>query len=543
MIDGQSPGADVALGDPASERGATGALLALGLVLCSLYVWAEIDRSGRAGMALDDGWIHLQFARQLAMGDGLAYNPGEWVSGSTAPLWTALLAIVHTLPGATVGWVKAIGVLLFLVSIWLTLQVARAIGLARPSRLVAGALVATSHWLIWGALSGMETPLATTLGLAGLLLHLAERRDPERPPASALVFAAAVLARPEAALLLVLALADRCVHVRKVENGGDPEFAPELVPRRVDLGRLVESVLLAATLLLPTLLFYRGIGGSWLPTTFAVKGDTSIALGWPDSRYLRVVADVFLRAQPVLLLAGVAGGLRLIASLGARRDRGLLLLAWPLALPLVYGYLTPEGGPPAVGNFGRYYAPLIPWVVVLGLYGVAPLVAALPRLRLGRIRLSVAALALVVLALPQLAALVGGPAFHAQTVADVERSDVAAARWLAPRLPADALLAVQDIGALKYHLPNRVLDLAGIVTPELLPAIHGGDGYWEDRLLAFLAERRPDYLVLFPRSYPKISQPLPGFTVLQTFEVPGNITMAGDRLVILATPWNRHPLR
>ena len=41
------------------------------------------------------------------------------------------------------------------------------------------------------------------------------------------------------------------------------------------------------------------------------------------------------------------------------------------------------------------------------------------------------------------------------------------ARWLAPRLPAEALLAVNDVGAFKYLLPNRVLDLVGLMTPEV----------------------------------------------------------------------------
>src|SRR4026207_1010669 len=43
---------------------------------------------GLATFPLDDSWIHLQFARNLAEGRGFAYNPGVPVSGSTAPLST-----------------------------------------------------------------------------------------------------------------------------------------------------------------------------------------------------------------------------------------------------------------------------------------------------------------------------------------------------------------------------------------------------------------------------------------------------------------------
>ena len=61
-------------------------VLALGL-----FLGAERRIAGEVGVAsfpLDDSWIHLHFARNIAEGRGFAYNPGVPVSGSTAPLWT-----------------------------------------------------------------------------------------------------------------------------------------------------------------------------------------------------------------------------------------------------------------------------------------------------------------------------------------------------------------------------------------------------------------------------------------------------------------------
>ena len=37
------------------------------------------------GFPLDDTWIHLQFARNVAEGHGFSFNPGVLSSGSTAP--------------------------------------------------------------------------------------------------------------------------------------------------------------------------------------------------------------------------------------------------------------------------------------------------------------------------------------------------------------------------------------------------------------------------------------------------------------------------
>ena len=48
---------------------------------------------GVIGAPLDDAWIHFQFARNLSQGHGFSYNPGQPTPGSTAPLWTLLLAL------------------------------------------------------------------------------------------------------------------------------------------------------------------------------------------------------------------------------------------------------------------------------------------------------------------------------------------------------------------------------------------------------------------------------------------------------------------
>ena len=68
-----------------------------------LFAWVERQVAGVSGFPLDDSWIHLHFARNLAEGAGFAYNPGRPVAGSTAPLWTLLLGAGALVAGATVA--------------------------------------------------------------------------------------------------------------------------------------------------------------------------------------------------------------------------------------------------------------------------------------------------------------------------------------------------------------------------------------------------------------------------------------------------------
>lgn len=510
--------------------------LSIALAVCALYGAVELSLlGGRLGLPLDDGWIHLQFARQIAAGEGLAYNPGRWVSGSTAPLWTALLA-PGFVPGTPLLWAKLLGVAFFLSTVHATDRLAAELGLGAGARRLAAVLVALTPWLAWSAMSAMEITAFAALSLWGIVYHLRLRGSPSRLPLSLPIFAAAALLRPEGLLLLLLAAVDAPIRCEATASG----LAIAPAPR---WRRWLPAALAALVVLLPTMFFYDRIGGSFLPTTFAVKTTPADDL-LPSGRYLRTVIDILFRSQPVMLLFAGAGVLRLVERLGGPRDRGLLPAAWPLGLALAYSLLA--DGPPAVGNFGRYYFPLLPLVVVLGVLGLDGAGRRLgPAVLAGARRLPVRAILVATILAPQIWGLRSGPARYAQTLANVEQSDVAAARWLAGRLDADALLAVQDIGAIKYHLPNRIVDLAGIVTPEVLPHLKGSGlddpVPWERRLLAYLAERRPDYLVVFPSSYPWLTRQ-PGFDAIRSFPIARNVTMAGSELVIFSTPWTRFPV-
>ncbi|HEY4589204.1 MAG TPA: hypothetical protein VII86_08240, partial [Thermoanaerobaculia bacterium] len=422
-------------------------LLLAGLVACLRYFLAEVARlKGGLGFPLDDSWIHLQFARNLAHGAGLSYNPGEFVTGSTAPLWTALLAVLFLLPGSVLLWAQLLGAVLYLAGIDATWRLSRELGLGEGLSALAAALTLATSWLVWSALSGMEIPLFVLLSLWGMILHLRERADPARPPLSLAVLAVAVLARPEGVLLLLLAFLDRLLTCED-----DPSGATRW--RRPSFRVLLTGAGLAAGALAGSFLFYGWAGGSVLPTTYAAKGGGEVRHLLPDFRYLSNVLGLFFRPQPWATLLAAGGAAALAGRLGTPRDRGLLPALWLFGMPLAYSLLTP-GPTKMLGNFGRYYFPLFPVLIVLAVLALEPLT----RLRLSRpLRTVLGALGAAALLAPTLAVLYQGERFYVQNVANVQESDVAVASWLAAHVPPDAVLAVNDIGAIKYLLPNRIV--------------------------------------------------------------------------------------
>ncbi|HVR99955.1 MAG TPA: hypothetical protein VMW27_25240 [Thermoanaerobaculia bacterium] len=520
-------------------------LLLAGALACLLYFATERWLlAGDLGFPLDDSWIHLQFARNLAEGRGLSYNPGELVTGSTAPLWTALLALLFALPGSVVVWTKLLGVVLYLAGIDATWRLARELDLPRGLAALAAGLTLSTSWLVWSALSGMEVPLFVLLSLWGLLLHLRERHAPTaptRPPLSLGLLAVSALARPEGLLLLALAFADRCLTFDRPSGEGE-DGGGALVWRRPSWKGLAAGALLAVCALAGALLFYRWAGGSFLPTTFAAKGGDDVRRLLPNLQYLHTVLGIFFGPQPWMTLAAGAGVVVLVERLGTRRDHGLLPALWLLGLPLAYSLISKAGRGAILGNFGRYYFPLFPVLVVLGVLGLERAARALgPRL----VRLSLAALLALLILWPTVANLVRGAGRYAQNVRNVQDSDVRIARWLAPRLPPEAVLAVNDIGAIKYFLPNRIVDLVGIASPELRretrDAVRAGAG-WDQALADAVARRQPDYLVVFPTWVPGLVRQ-PGYRPVSSLTIPSNITMGGNEIVVYETPWTRYRLR
>uniref|UniRef100_A0A832MKW0 Glycosyltransferase RgtA/B/C/D-like domain-containing protein n=1 Tax=Eiseniibacteriota bacterium TaxID=2212470 RepID=A0A832MKW0_UNCEI len=144
--------------------------------------------------AAEDAYITFRYARSLATGEGLVYNPGERVMGFTSPLWTAwnALGIVlfrDPLPWAR-GWAAAAdAVTLVAVARMLERHVSRAAAWAFT--------IPFATWPYFSALaaSGMEN--GVMIALAAVAAGAATSRAVWAGPA----LGALALSRPEGAVM------------------------------------------------------------------------------------------------------------------------------------------------------------------------------------------------------------------------------------------------------------------------------------------------------------------------------------------------------
>ena len=149
---------------------AAGLLLVLPAVLLVYFLRTELAwTGGRLGVPLDDAWIHYQFARNLSSGQGFGFNPGEPTPGSTAPLWTLLLAGVGLFTEDFLLPSLVLSTLFLLATVGFTYLLAWDVTGRTWAALLAALATLLSGRLLWAGLAGMETTAfaACTVAAAG----------------------------------------------------------------------------------------------------------------------------------------------------------------------------------------------------------------------------------------------------------------------------------------------------------------------------------------------------------------------------------------
>src|SRR5512147_3207915 len=84
-------------------------ILALAALVAVLFYLIVSQIVFQIGFPLDDAWIHLTYARNLAEHGEWAFRLGERSAGSTAPLWTVLLSVGFLLGLGPYVWTYLLG--------------------------------------------------------------------------------------------------------------------------------------------------------------------------------------------------------------------------------------------------------------------------------------------------------------------------------------------------------------------------------------------------------------------------------------------------
>jgi hypothetical protein len=396
---------------------------------------------------VDDAFITFRYARNLLAGNGMVYNPGEWILGTTTPLYTLLLSAFGCVSGGPLANFPIIALVLNGLFDALTCYILIRIGesLEKP-------LAGTSTALIWAiapmsvtfAIGGMETSLLVFLMTSTFYFHLKHRRS-----LSALFASLSVLTRPDAMIFVVLLAIDRLVQwIRhRTAKPALSELLAFITPLGIwawfgfsSYGSPVPQSIAAKTLayMLPrdaalirllqhyaTPFFGHSFFGTWwiglglilYPTFFIIGWRHAIQRSrhaWPLAVYPGLYFLVFAVANPLLFrwyltpplpmyILGIFLGIGQIGGLNRKNLISIPALAFAFMLTLNAWTIHPDHGPDRP-------APEMAYIKLEGIYRLA-------------------------------------------------------ADRIAPALKPGDTLAAGDIGVLGYETNARIIDTVGLITP------------------------------------------------------------------------------
>ena len=433
----------------------TGVLLSIH----TLYLTKEINNG--FSFPLDDSWIHLQFARNIHDYGAFSYYKNEMItSGSTSPLYTILLAIgfFFTSNEMILGYVLGIA-FLAVASVMIYKLGAVLFDGNIIFALAAALLFIFEPRMQWIALSGMETTLFIAI-LLGVIYFYYTKKPILLGIASGLL----LWARPEAVILFGIIALIFIYEAKVVKN---PSYLNgQSIIAQTDFVWIRKSALYATVIIIAYFLFNLYLSGSILPNTYAAKLKYYSGSG---TNFLNEVFH-FLTDGHLFVPAMLAmiSGFVVIWNLFKRQSSVMIIpLMWSLLLFVAYWINLPR-----LYQNGRYLMPLIPCFLLLCIDGLRIILDFTKSwfLPFTKLYIYTIAMAIVVFifATHFFIATIQQESMYAESCRYISDRQVKTALWIRDYLPQNSIVATHDIGAITFYSERHIVDMMGLVSPDMI---------------------------------------------------------------------------
>jgi hypothetical protein len=439
---------------------------AVGVLACSLIAYWGAKTSYPL-FAFDDAFISYRYAQNLRAGLGLVYNPGEWVLGTTTPLYTLFLSASGLLSSniefmghwlGVMGWMACVaGTMLYF---WQA---------GSPRAGMIASLVVALQALFLSAL-GMETTFVVALMLMTAWAWLGKRKY-----LAVILAALLLLSRYDTALWLLFLGLEMWRRQRRL-------------PWREAVG--------VGVLTLPWFAFAYWRYGAIMPNSASAKIGQNVLMQVNEvsQSFIGVFAAYTTHSfAPLVAFSVVLATLCGLWIVLRRNHQHGWLLGWMIGYLAIYSALK-------VAPFPWYLAPPLTALIFLCSLGIGHLLGDTPLER------------------PQIAArnpgfvshgvgILTGLALIASSWFGISNSTEVhghprwseyhqAARWLAEHTPHDATVATIEIGIIGYYSNRAILDTMGLVSRDVAQHLTG----WSDTLIYSITSHWPDYAIVLPKT-------------------------------------------
>ena len=465
-------------------------LAILPVFLTYLYLSFAFKQNQVWSFPLDDPWIALTFAKNLFQYFSFSYFKDEMVTaGTTTPLYTILISLGFFITNNEMLISYTVGILFFVLSS-LAFYKLSSFEFNREyifAMLCTGIFI-IDKWINFIAVSGMET----TMYIFILILCAYFYRERKAVP-FAVMLGLIMWTRPDGVAFIGAIIIDYALVRIYFQNKLNLKLFSE--------GDLKKIGIIFFAIVGLYFAMNLALSGSLLPNTYSAK----LAYYSPEfrNRFDFLEAEVWeyfkAGAYSVLMIGFIFSFVKLLFDFYKKTyNQNTLYIVFILLLVLVYFIKLPYAH-----RFGRYMMPIIPFFILVGTIGFRDFARLIYKFTNNAI-LSKSVLYFVI----GITYFIGIKDYdqnreeYAENCKYIYDRHVKAAMWIRDNTNENDVIATHDVGAIGYYGNRKIVDVAGLVTPELIKKINDPD--YDKYMVDYLKNKGVTYLA-FLREWFRVS--------------------------------------
>jgi len=464
----------------------------IAFALAYYYLAAAKSANGYFSFPLDDPWIHLTFAKNLAHYFSFSYFKNEMATaGSTSPVYTFLVAAGFIISNNEMIISYVVGILFFILS-GVYFYKLSGFDFAKENyfALLFTAIFVADKWMSFISISGMETTMFIFTLIAAVYFYK------RRSAAVFAVFLGLILwGRPDGVTFIGAIAVDYFFSVRFSKT--------DKTIKLFSKNDFVRIGIIAGAIVVLYFIMNIVLSGSLLPNTYSAKLTYYAPEFKSRSEFLKFeVWDYFTSgAYGILAVGFIFSAVKMLYDLAKKKYNPNILYVFAVfALIFVYWFKLPYAH-----RFGRYLMPAIPFIILASGLGFREMsIIAGKYFKSKNLANGFMILVSAVIILYSFLNYNENKAVYTEQCAYIHDRQVVTAQWIKENTKPEDVIATHDVGAIGYYSERKIVDVAGLITPELITKIN--DRNYTTFLMDYLKKSNVSYLAFLREWYRVVNQ-------------------------------------
>jgi tetratricopeptide (TPR) repeat protein len=469
----------------------------LPVITSFIYLRYAFQENKVFSFPLDDPWIHLTFAKNLAEYFSFSYFKNEMVTaGSTSPLYTFIAAIGFLITKNEMAISYILGMTFFALAAlsFYKLSIFEFEKEGYFALLCTGIFI-IDKWMNFISLSGMETTMF--IFILVLCSYFYKKRN---AVPFAVTLGLILWTRPDGIVFIIAVVIDYILNLVYSRSQFGLTFFSNKELKKIAI------IFLGITGLYFGMNFI--LSGSLLPNTYSAK----LMYYTPDNRdrwdFLSIEVWEYFKtgAYYVLMIGFIFSFLKFIYDLSKKTyNQNTLYILFILGLVLIYFLKLPYAH-----RFGRYMMPIIPFFILVSTIGFRDLARFINNHTQNVLFSKI--IFYILLAITYFIGIKNyedNKELYASQCKYIYDRQVKAAKWIKENTNENDVIATHDVGAIGFYSDRKIVDVVGLVTPELIKSINDKD--YSEVITKYMKDKGVTY-VAFMKEWCRVSNQNPVFT-------------------------------